>query len=110
MPMPPTTICSLGGTEPFFPSAEAGMKCGSTSTLPAWAAILKNRRRESLAVEFDMVGLLVGTWLARKGGWEELLARRGPAAGENTLYDRLRNGRCQAPWRCSGPCASFSRR
>ena len=67
MPMPPTTICSLGGGAPSFPSAEAGMNCGRATRALAPAAVLRNRRRENLAVVSDMVGLLVGTWLASDG-------------------------------------------
>ena len=46
IPMPPTTILSLGGTAPPLPSAEAGMKYGTAARALAPAAVFRNRRRE----------------------------------------------------------------
>ena len=56
MPMPPTMIFSLGGGTPFLPSPWPGMNAGSATSPAAWAAVVRNRRRETRGCE-------------RRGGW-----------------------------------------
>ena len=59
MPMPPTTIRSLGATAPSRPKAELGMIIGaSTAAEPADTADFKNCRREAGTTCFDMERLL----------------------------------------------------
>src|ERR1035438_3671419 len=45
MPMPPSTIRSLGATVPFRPRTAARTIWGVASKAPAWIAVLRNRRR-----------------------------------------------------------------
>ena len=59
MPMPPSTIRSLGGAALSLPNAAPGMNYGIVSTALAPAAVFKNRRRVRADVLFDMVRLLL---------------------------------------------------
>src|ERR1039458_9518669 len=45
MPMPPSTMRSLGATAPFRPRTAARTICGVVSKAPACRAVLRNRRR-----------------------------------------------------------------
>src|SRR5262249_32572032 len=47
MPIPPSTIRSLGATAPPRPSADAGMMVGARQAAPAAAAVLRDSRRFS---------------------------------------------------------------
>ena len=60
MPMPPTTIRSLGGTAPSRPKAELGMIVGATAAAaPAESAVFKNPRRWTRCFALlDMAALL----------------------------------------------------
>ena len=79
MPMPPTTIFSLGGTAPPLPSAEAGTKYGTAAKVLVAAAVLRNRRREKGDLS-GMVVLLREGWQARTAGRSELLSQGGSGA------------------------------
>src|SRR4051812_42900609 len=54
MPMPPSTIRSLGATAPSRPRAELGMMVGAITAAPAAeSAVFKNRRRGTCTASLD---------------------------------------------------------
>ncbi len=57
MPMPPSTIRSLGATAPSRPKAELGMICGAITAAPADSAVFENRRRSRRVRFLDMFAL-----------------------------------------------------
>jgi hypothetical protein len=60
MPIPPTTILSLGATAPSRPRAELGMIVGAITAAPAApSAVLKNRRRGSFVTFARIAALLI---------------------------------------------------
>ncbi len=61
MPMPPSTICSLGATAPSLPKADAGTNCGSARQAPTWAARFIKHRRPNVALKSDMLVSLFQT-------------------------------------------------
>src|SRR5262245_46852512 len=58
MPIPPTTIRSLGATAPSRPNAELGMIVGAIAAAPAESAVCKNRRLLNCPAFFAMTVLL----------------------------------------------------
>src|SRR4051812_20978759 len=88
MPIPPTTIRSLGATAPSFPKAELGMIVGVIAATPAAAAaVLRNRRRGTCTACFDMVTLLVRVGVA--GAWNSGRRWGGPITAPTAYSSRV---------------------